>query len=78
MHSSEDHPSSVPDVPAAGLPLPVARVSLTARLCRAVADWQARARSRRLLAELDEHMLRDIGVDPARVWQETGKWFWQP
>jgi uncharacterized protein YjiS (DUF1127 family) len=75
MHSSEDHPGSVP---AAGLPLPVARVGLTARLRRAVADWQARARSRRLLAEFDEHMRHDIGVDPARVWQETGKWFWRP
>ena len=78
MHSSEDHPSSVPDVPAGGLPQPVARLRIAARLRRAVAEWQARARSRRLLAELDEHMLRDIGVDPARVWQETGKWFWQP
>ena len=78
MHSSEDHPSSVLDVPAAGLALPVARLSLAARLRRAVVDWRARARSRRLLAELDEHMLRDIGVDPARVWRETGKWFWQP
>ena len=78
MDSSEDHLSSVPDVPVASLPMPADRHGLYARLCRALAQWRARARSRHLLAELDEHMLRDIGIDPARVWQETGKWFWQP
>ena len=78
MASSEDQSSIVPDLPAAGLPVPVGRYSLCARLHRALAQWQARGRSRRLLAELDEHMLRDIGIDPAQVWRETGKWFWQP
>ena len=66
------------DLPLVGLPPRLARLSLGARLRRAIARWQARMRSRRLRAELDEHMLRDIGIDPARVWQETGKWFWQP
>jgi uncharacterized protein YjiS (DUF1127 family) len=78
MDSSDDDSSSVPDVPVASLRLPITGRSFTARLRRAIADWQARARSRRLLAELDEHMLRDIGIAPAQVWQETGKWFWQP
>ena len=77
MDSSEDHSSSVPDVPVAALPVPADRDGLYARLSRALAQWQARSRSRRLLAALDEHMLRDIGIDPARVWQETDKWFWQ-
>ncbi|HEX6840346.1 MAG TPA: DUF1127 domain-containing protein [Stellaceae bacterium] len=77
MDSSEDDLSSVPDVAAAGLPVPADRDGLYARLSSALAQWQARSRSRRLLAALDEHMLRDIGIDPARVWQETEKWFWQ-
>ncbi len=42
------------------------------------AEWRARVRSRRRLAQLDDRMLRDIGIDRARVWQETRKWFWQP
>ncbi len=43
-----------------------------------VAEWWARARSRRRLARLDERTLRDIGIDRAQVWQEARKWFWQP
>jgi uncharacterized protein YjiS (DUF1127 family) len=31
-----------------------------------------------LLAQFDEHMLRDIGIDPAQAWRETSKGFWQP
>src|SRR5690348_11306640 len=78
MDSSEDHSSSAPDVSTFTLPVPADRRGLYARLSNALAQWRARSRSRRLLAELDEHMLRDIGIDPARAWQETGKWFWQP
>lgn len=40
--------------------------------------WHRRMEERRLLAHLDEHMLRDIGIDPAQVWQELGKRFWEP
>ena len=75
---STDHSSAAPDVPAAGVSAPASRRSLYARLRGAAAGWRARARGRRLLAQLDEHLLRDIGIDRARVWQETGKWFWQP
>jgi uncharacterized protein YjiS (DUF1127 family) len=77
MASSEDQSSIVSDLPATGLPVPIDRWRLYARLMGALAQWQARSRGRRLLAELDEHMLRDIGIDPGRAWQETGKWFWQ-
>jgi uncharacterized protein YjiS (DUF1127 family) len=76
--SSEDHAGIAPDLPAAGGAVPASRCSRSARLRRLVAEWHARAHSRYLLAQLDEHMLRDIGIDPGRVWQETGKWFWQP
>jgi uncharacterized protein YjiS (DUF1127 family) len=33
-------------------------------------------RSRRQLAELDDRLLRDIGVDRARARYEAGKGFW--
>ena len=78
MDSSEDHLGGVPAVPATSRPMPAARRSLYARMASMLARWRARSRGRRLLAELDERMLRDIGIDPPRVWQETGKWFWQP
>ena len=78
MDRSNDHPGGVPDVPAASLPLRADRHGLYARVSRALAQWRARSRGRRLLAELDEHMLRDIGIAPAQVWHESGKWFWQP
>ena len=38
--------------------------------------WLTRARSRRALAELDDRMLRDIGVDRATAAQEARKHFW--
>ncbi|HEY8612786.1 MAG TPA: hypothetical protein VIL69_16055 [Roseomonas sp.] len=32
---------------------------------------------RRLLAEMDARMQRDIGADPGAVWRETHQWWWQ-
>lgn len=37
--------------------------------------WQ-RWRSRRALAELDDHLLRDCGITPAQVDREIDKPFW--
>lgn len=67
--------SAVSDEPRQS-PSPAARRHSLWRL--AAAEWRARIRSRRSLTQLDERMLRDIGIDRARVWQETRKWFWQP
>jgi uncharacterized protein YjiS (DUF1127 family) len=39
--------------------------------------WQERARGRHLLKQLDDRMLRDIGLSPADVAQECAKHFWQ-
>jgi uncharacterized protein YjiS (DUF1127 family) len=75
---STDHPSAAPEVPAPTASTPESRRSVYDRLRECIADWRTRARGRRLLAQLDDHMLRDIGIDRARVWQETEKWFWQP
>lgn len=40
--------------------------------------WHERARQRRQLAELSDHMLRDIGVTRADAWAEVEKPFWRP
>jgi uncharacterized protein YjiS (DUF1127 family) len=39
--------------------------------------WQERARERRRLATLDDHMLRDIGLSRSQVEYEISKPFWQ-
>ena len=55
---------------------------MVGRLLQRVSDgwlmWLERARQRRKLGELDERMLRDIGVSPGAAFGETRKWFWQP
>lgn len=40
--------------------------------------WQERARQRRELAQLDDRMLRDIGLTRSDVYRETSKPFWAP
>ena len=47
------------------------------RIFAIVHDWRRRSRSRAELANLDERMLRDIGVTPGEVWQEINKPFWR-
>ena len=41
-----------------------------------VLDWQERARQRRRLSDLDDRMLKDIGLTRADVSREVGKPFW--
>ncbi len=43
-----------------------------------VALWLERGRSRRVLATLDDHQLRDIGVSRADALLESAKPFWMP
>jgi uncharacterized protein YjiS (DUF1127 family) len=40
--------------------------------------WFDRARQRRQLCELSDHMLRDIGLTRADAWAESAKRFWRP
>ena len=40
-------------------------------------QWQRRWQQRRHLAELDAHLLRDIGVTPRAALREAGKPFWR-
>jgi uncharacterized protein YjiS (DUF1127 family) len=39
--------------------------------------WHERIKSRRVLASLDERMLRDIGMDHATARREAGAPFWR-
>ena len=40
--------------------------------------WRERARSRHLLLQLDDRMLRDVGLSRSDVDCECNKHFWQP
>jgi uncharacterized protein YjiS (DUF1127 family) len=40
--------------------------------------WQQRARERQLLACMDDHILRDLGLSRADVMREHVKPFWRP
>lgn len=39
--------------------------------------WLERAAQRRRLSQLDDRMLKDIGVGRADAERESSKWFWQ-
>jgi uncharacterized protein YjiS (DUF1127 family) len=40
--------------------------------------WVERARTRRILLELDEHLLRDIGRTSIEAQRESARPFWRP
>lgn len=64
-----------------GLPARDAAVSLAEVIVRsiyaAVRTWQQRYELRRHLAELDDHLLRDIGLTRAQAAAEAAKPFWR-
>jgi uncharacterized protein YjiS (DUF1127 family) len=43
-----------------------------------VLDWQEVARQRRSLLELDERLLKDIGITRADALREASRPFWDP
>lgn len=43
-----------------------------------VTVWSHRIRTRRSLTHLDDHMLKDIGLDRAQAEHESIKRFWMP
>jgi uncharacterized protein YjiS (DUF1127 family) len=55
-----------------------APTSLVRRLSLAVSEAATRRRDRRLLAKLDSHLLRDIGLSPEDAQTEAAKPFWRP
>ena len=50
---------------------------LVTRLLDQVINWLERSRQRRQLAELDDRLLRDIGVSRAEVEHEIAQPFWR-
>jgi uncharacterized protein YjiS (DUF1127 family) len=40
--------------------------------------WLLRGRQRQALSDLDDHLLRDIGLTSAEVARERAKRFWRP
>ena len=48
------------------------------RACDLLLTWHARARQRRQLQSLSDHMLRDLGLTRADVMAEASKPFWRP
>lgn len=59
------------------LPLRAPR-GVFARTLTALTSALTRRRDRQRLAQLDAHLLRDIGVDAQEVRRECAKPFWQP
>jgi uncharacterized protein YjiS (DUF1127 family) len=55
-----------------------ARPGLIQRLRTMLVEAVARRRDRRLLAQLDAHLLRDIGLSPDEAETEATKPFWRP
>ena len=53
------------------------RMSFPRALWRLLVRWRGRRRQRLDLAELDEHLLADIGVTPREARRESARPFWR-
>jgi len=73
IHATDIH---VPNkaVGVANLPAGLARLFLAS--LQTLHVWYERSRQRRSLARLDNHILRDIGVDRIAAMEEASKPFW--
>jgi len=40
--------------------------------------WNCRWQERQHLRDLDDHILKDIGLTPDEIWKEVRKPFWRP
>jgi uncharacterized protein YjiS (DUF1127 family) len=56
---------------------PSALSSWVIRALNRVGEWSDLTHQRSTLGELDDHMLRDIGIDRATAQMEAQKPFWQ-
>lgn len=68
MIASHTHPTFSRPLP------PLSRLAF--RLAAQVLAWEERRATRRALARLDTHMLRDIGLSPDTARTECAKRFW--
>lgn len=62
-------------IPRAGAETRLRRAAF-AHALHTVLRWFARSRQRRDLAELDAHLLKDIGLTPGEAAREARKPFW--
>ena len=74
--------SSVDKSTISGAPISRAREPLSAsrmyrRILGAIAFWHSRSLQRRALADLDAHLLRDIGINRRAAAREAAKPFWR-
>lgn len=51
--------------------------TLPERLLRTLVVWQKRYEDRQRMADLDSHLLRDVGLDRAAIQAETSKPIWR-
>jgi uncharacterized protein YjiS (DUF1127 family) len=54
-----------------------AGMAVLRRAAETVIVWHERARGRRLLAQMDARLRKDIGLDAVAAWHETNKPFWR-
>jgi uncharacterized protein YjiS (DUF1127 family) len=52
--------------------------TLPRRVAITLLIWRERSRQRAMLAELDGHLLRDLGISAAEAQREWEKPFWRP
>ncbi len=52
--------------------------SLAGKLLDVLFSWQERANQRHALTQLDDRLLRDVGLDRVDVDREVAKPFWAP
>lgn len=50
---------------------------LTLRATVVLVKWAERSRTRKTLADLDDHILRDVGLDRRTAHREAHRMFWQ-
>ncbi|APX24184.1 MAG: DUF1127 domain-containing protein [Rhodobacteraceae bacterium] len=51
--------------------------ALALRTAVVLAKWSERRRTRLALAQLDDHMLRDVGLERHVAWKEARRVFWR-
>ena len=75
-------PEEVPQSDRASVVVPGPRRDHGRRIGRSIATtlsmWWRRRRSRERLADLSEHLLKDIGITRAEAEHEANKPFWLP
>jgi uncharacterized protein YjiS (DUF1127 family) len=62
---------------AQALPSLPSPAQVLARLANVLAVWERRARERKALAEMSNHMLKDLGISRLDAQREAQKAFWR-